>query len=207
VEAESPSSDHLDSGRRAASNEDWLITSPAAGTMARSAVAAASIATADPLVAVSELLCGAKTEDQIADLVLDAMRQDVPRRVLFKVQGSSAYVWRSAGAAIDSDATSIVRFPILSESIFGLLHGDDYYAGPLPSDPVHLGFYRKLGIDAPARILVLPVHLDDQLIAMFYGDGGGDGTVGGSVEHHRRLLVKAALAVNVVRTKQKIRAV
>jgi hypothetical protein len=71
---------------------------------------------------------------------------------------------------------------------------------------MNLGFFRKLGIDAPHQILLLPVHLDDQLIALFYGDCGRLGTIGADLEEHRRLLAKAALAIDVVQTKERIRA-
>jgi hypothetical protein len=169
-------------------------------------LAAVARAETDPLEAISALLCRAMTDDDIAELVLEAMHGEVPRRILFKVSGENARVWRSSGAELDPEAVGRVRFPILSEPIFGLLHGDDHYAGPLPSDPMNLGFYRKLGIDAPHQILLLPVHLDDQLIAMFYGDCGRLGTIDRNIERHRRLLAKAALAIDIVQTKLKIQA-
>jgi hypothetical protein len=135
-------------------------------------------------------LCGAKSEDQIAELVLGAMYGDVPRRIVFKVRGSNAYLWRTAGVAVDQDVTANVKFPLLSESLFGLLRGDDYYSGPLPSDSAYHGFYASLGIEKPANVVLLQ-----------------NGTIRVDIEHHRRLLAKAALAINVVRTKEKIRAV
>jgi hypothetical protein len=126
--------------------------------------------------------------------------------VLLKDQGSNGFVWKSAGARLDPHAVGNVKFPILSEPIFGLLRGDDHYAGPLPSDPKHLAFYRKLGIEPPSQLLLLPVHLNDQLIAMFYADGGPAGTIGSDVEGLRRLLAKAALAIDIVQTKVMIHA-
>ena len=176
----------------------------AASTADRIAAARAGL---DPLVDISDLLCEATTDDQIADLVLDAMSGDVRRRVLFRVRGGNANVWRAAGVEVDPDAGADGGFPILSEPIFGLLNGDAYYAGPLPSDPIHLGFYRKLGIATPKQIVLVPVHLDDQLIAMFYGDCGRTGTIGADIEQLRRLLAKAALAINVVQTEQRIHAI
>jgi hypothetical protein len=161
----------------------------------------------DPLAAITDRLCGATTDDQIADLVLDAVKGAIPRRVLFRVRGGSAHVWRSAGAEIDPDAGAEGGFPILSEPIFGLLNGDAYYAGPLPSDPIHLGFYRKLGMATPKQLVLVPVHLDDHLIAMFYGDCGRAGVIAADIEQLRRLLAKAALAINVVRTEQRIHAI
>jgi len=187
-------------GRRA--GESRSSAGPA--TMVLEATARARV---DPLAVISDRLCDATTDDQIADLVLDAMSGDVRRRVLFRVRGGSAHVWRSAGAEIDPVAVADVRFPILSEPIFGLLNGDAYYAGPLPTDPIHLGFYRKLGIATPKQIVLVPVHLDDQLIAMFYGDCGRTGSIGVDIEQLRRLLAKAALAINVVQTEQRIHAI
>jgi hypothetical protein len=165
------------------------------------------VAAADPLTTISELFCDAASADEVADLVLDAVKADVRRRILFRVQGGSAYVWRSAGAAIDRQAIADVRFPILAEPVFGLLDGDDSYAGPLPFDPIHLGFFRKLGISTPKQIVLLPVHSDDQLIAIFYGDCGLTGTINADVDWYRRLLAKAALAINVVLAKHRIHAI
>ena len=186
-------------GRRAVETR----SSAGPATMVLEAAARAGV---DPLAGISDRLCEATTDDQIADLVLDATSGEVRRRVLFRVRGGNANVWRAAGAEIDPDAGADGGFPILSEPIFGLLNGDAYYAGPLPSDPIHLGFYRKLGIATPKQIVLVPVHLDDQLIAMFYGDCGRTGTIGVDIEQLRRLLAKAALAINVVQTKQRIHA-
>lgn len=159
---------------------------------------------ADSLGAVSERLAWAETEDQIADLVLGAMQGTLRRRILFKVHGNTASVWKTEGVDLDSEAISFVRFPVLAESIFGLLRGDDYYAGPLPQDPIHLGFYRKLAIDKPAQILLIPVHVDDQLVAVFYADDRRNGTIVLDIDSQRRLLQKAALALNVVQAREKI---
>ena len=166
-----------------------------------------ALAEPDPFAVISDLLCEATTSDQIADLVLDTVKGDLKRRILFRVRGGSAIVWKSAGAAIKPSAVADLGFPILSEPIFGLLNGDKYYEGPLPSDPIHLGFYRKLGIETPKQIVLVPVHLDDHLIAMFYGDCGRTGTIGVDIERLRRLLAKAALAIGVVQTEQMIHAI
>lgn len=161
----------------------------------------------DTLSATSDLLCRAKSQDQVADLVLACLEGRLARRILFKVQGSSAYVWRTAGAGIDTDTVASIRFPILSEPLFGLLHGDDYFLGPLPSDPALQGFYAKLGVEGPSAVLLLPIHLNDQLIAMLYADAGRGGVMGGDVETYRRLAEKTALALGLVQTKQRIRAI
>ncbi len=207
----------LDRGRRASERTPVMDLSRLAGRRAVESRSSAGPATmvleaavrarVDPLAAISDLLCEATTIDQIADLVLDTVKGDVRRRVLFRVRGGSAQVWRSAGAEIDSETVADGGFPILSEPIFGLLNGDPYYSGPLPSDPIHLGFYRKLGIETPKQIVLVPVHLDDQLIAMFYGDSGRTGTIGVDIDQLRRLLAKAALAINVVQTEQRIHAI
>jgi hypothetical protein len=197
----------LDRGRPATERAPAMDSSRPASRRATMVLEAPVRAEADPLAAISVRLCEATTEDQIADLVLTAMNGAVPRRVLFRVRGGSAHVWRSAGAEIEPGTGADGGFPILSEPIFGLLNGDAYYAGPLPSDPIHLGFYRKLGMTTPKQIVLVPVHLDDQLIAMFYGDCGRTGTIGVDTERLRRLLAKAALAISVVQTEQRIHAI
>jgi hypothetical protein len=189
---------------RASAGSSTMVLESSTRTAGRTAAARAVV---DPLAAISNRLCEASTDDEIADLVLAATSGEIRRRVLFRVRGGNATVWRVSGAEIAPHSVADMDFPILAEPIFGLLNGEDHYAGPLPTDPIHLGFYRKLGIPTPKHLVLVPVHLDDQLIAMFYGDCGRTGAIGADFEQLRRLLAKAALAINVVRTEQRIHAI
>ena len=126
------------------------------------------------------------------------------RCVLFTVRGSSASIWRSSGVPPEATQTSRVSFSITSEPVFGLLGGNAFYRGPIPAGPGYDGFFRTLRFERPAEALILPAHLNDRLVALFYGDGGPTGEIQGETDEYRRLLEKLGLAMNILLIKRKI---
>ncbi len=54
--------------------------------------------------------------------------------------------------------------------------------------------------------MVLPVHIDDRLVALFYGDHSRSTGIQGDTSHYRMLLRKLALGLNLVTIKSKIRS-
>jgi hypothetical protein len=67
--------------------------------------------------------------------------------------------------------------------------------------------YETLGIELPAEILVIPVYLEDRLVAILYGDGVTTSGIEGEVEDYRRLVRKLAIGLNIVLLKRKLRTV
>ena len=58
-----------------------------------------------------------------------------------------------------------------------------------------------------AEILVLPIYLNDHLVAMFYGDCGDYEGIRVETEHYRRAMIKLAYAFTLLQLKQKIRSI
>jgi hypothetical protein len=55
-------------------------------------------------------------------------------------------------------------------------------------------------------MLLWPVHVEDRLVAIFYGDGGPSGEIEGEPADFRRLMRKLALSLKLIILKNKIRA-
>jgi hypothetical protein len=53
----------------------------------------------------------------------------------------------------------------------------------------------------------VPAHVDDRLVAIFYGDGGPDGRIRGQEEFYRRLVRKMGLALGMVQLRQRVLSV
>lgn len=154
---------------------------------------------------ISELLCRAETVESVADAVLNHTSRRLARCVLFTVQSTTAEIWGYRGFWVDQDRARKLSFSITAEPIFQLFLGDGYYQGPLPDDPRYRGFYDRLQIPVPSEIMIVPVHLDDRLVALFYGDGRRSTDMEEGVEPYRLLLRKLSLALDLVTLKRKIR--
>lgn len=155
---------------------------------------------------VSEPLCRAETVEEIADVVLDEAARGMAHSILFLVRGGNAAIVRSHGLDLNEDRARGLSFPIAAEPIFSLFLGEGFFRGPLPDDPRYRKFFDKLEIPIPAELMVLPVHIDDRLVALFYGDHSRSTGIRGETSHYRMLLRKLALGLNLVTIKSKIRS-
>jgi Type II secretion system (T2SS), protein E, N-terminal domain len=152
---------------------------------------------------LTERLCAADNREQVAQAVLDELATTVGRAALFAVRKNELALWDSRGiAGPKGDAAPL---PIDSPGVLTHLLGDDHYRGPVGTSPEHRRFYEWLGIDAPAEILLVPVYLNDRLVAVIYADGGPRGQIGAPTEHYRRLARMLALALTAIVYKNRIR--
>ena len=128
------------------------------------------------------------------------------RSILFSIKGEEASVWDSRGFALTAARANRALFHLTTEPVFGLLFGEPSYRGAIPDESRFDRFYDLLGIERPAEALILPIHLHDRLVALFYGDGGSGGAIKGETEEYRRLVSKMALAIELLVLKRKIHA-
>jgi hypothetical protein len=155
---------------------------------------------------VSEPLCRAETVEEIANVVLDEAARGMAHTILFMVKGGSAVIGRSRGLDLDEERAHGLSFPIAAEPVFSLFLGEGFFRGPLPEDPRYRGFFDTLDLPIPTELMVLPVHIDDRLVALFYGDHSRSTGIQGDMSHYRMLLRKLALGLSLVTIKSKIRS-
>lgn len=154
----------------------------------------------------AQLLARAESKDDLARSVLAYEPLARGRSILFKVKGTNAFVWESNCLDLSGDALATRVFPVVSGSIFELLLGENCYRGPIPGDGQYRWFYNALQMRVPNEILVVPVHLNDRLIAIIYSDNGPDGGLDANTDEFLRLAGKLSLAMNMVLVKRKILA-
>jgi hypothetical protein len=153
----------------------------------------------------AELLCSANDPEAVAGAVLDAAAATLARVALFAVKGEELRLWTSRGLGPGAEGKGVAPFSVTSHGILDHLQGEDHYRGALGSDPRSLRFYEWLAIAPPAEILLVPVHLNDRLVAVMYGDGGVQGNVGGETGTYLRLGRMLGLALTALIYKGKIR--
>lgn len=186
---------------RAASPEPAPVRS---ATAPPSAISGVSVPSLDEL---ADRMCRAESLAQLSCVLLDYASIGMPRCILWGVNGTVASIWDQRGFGLTGDSIRTLRLQVTDEPMFRLVAGAGCYRGPVPADPGYHHHYHVLGTRAPAEILVLPIYLNDHLVALFYGDCGDYEGIRGETEDYRRAMVKLAYAFTLLQTKQKIRSI
>jgi hypothetical protein len=155
---------------------------------------------------IADLFCAADDVETIARIVLDQTVRKLERCILFNVKGTTAILWGSRGLNLNQDKAAKVKMAITREPVFHLFLDEGAYRGPLPEEIGYQNFYNVLEMDRPEEVIVMPVHLEDRLVAIFYGDSGDCEVIEGATEDFRLIVRKLAIALNLVVLKRKIRA-
>jgi len=146
----------------------------------------------------------AQTKADLTAAVLDFVSHHMSGCMLFGIRSETAYVWDWRGVGISQDKIADVGFPVLSDSIFTVLLGREYYQGPVPDRDECFLFYERLQLPVPEEILLLPVYFNDRLVAVLYGEAQEGGEIAGDLEVYLRLTERLALALSMIVLKAKI---
>ena len=146
----------------------------------------------------------ARDRDGLAAAVVAHTSRYAHRCILFGVRSDVSYVWDWSGIDLEPSRAVSAAIPLMDGSIFELLDGEELFWGRLPGDGRYDGFYRALGLTAPEEVLLLPVYVNDRLVAVLYAEGSGTSPIGGDAETWCRLIQKLSLAVSLVILKKKI---
>ncbi len=175
---------------------------------APSATTTAATANGQPaLLRAAEKLCSADSPEDVARAVLDEVSRLLPRSALFSVKGDDLRFWAGRGMGDSGGSRASVPFPVSSRGIFGHLAGEDSYCGPLRRDSDCQPFYEWLGLRPPAGILLVPVHLNDRLVALIYADADEQRRVETKPAEIERLSRMVGFALTAIIYKNKIRGI
>jgi hypothetical protein len=147
---------------------------------------------------LAELLCRAESRDDLAQAVLDFAVGRAERALLMFVRAGWASVWEERGFELVHDVRTAFKIDVTRDAVFHALMGSDHYLGALPPEQAGLSFYRGLGVVAPTELLLVPIHVNDRLVAAAVADGGPMGGLQGDAGEFLkafRLLAKAVLMV------------
>jgi len=146
----------------------------------------------------------AQDKSELAQAVLDYLCERMRGAILFTVKAGTASLWQSAGLPLDTAKAGGLRFPMAAGSLFELMLGDGCYRGPILDRPGCRWVHAALGLEPPEEILLLPVYLNDRLVAVIYGYGGPSGEIRGSLDLYQRLAAKLGLGLSMLVLKIKI---
>jgi hypothetical protein len=159
----------------------------------------------DSMEMVSRRLREAETRDEVFGAVLDFASTSFRRTALFVVQQDRVLGWSGRGEGLFPSRIRNVIVPLDRPSLFVVFRsGADYYYGPVPDLPANARFYLDLGCPPPARVLLMPLVITGRTAVVLYGDSGPEAARAPDVMLYRRLLAKAALALEVLILRNKI---
>jgi hypothetical protein len=161
----------------------------------------------DPVKGIADLLCGAECADAAIEAALDYASRTLERCMLFTVSSTTAMVRSWRRFRFDGDRVRSLGFCVTEEPVFKLFLGDGFYRGPLPAEACYRAIHEVLGVEPPSEILVIPVYLEDRLVAVFYGDSVTGSGIEGDTEGYRRLVRKLGIALTLIIYKRRLRSV
>jgi hypothetical protein len=147
----------------------------------------------------------ADTRDEVFGAVLDFAAAHFRRAALFVVQQDRVLGWSGRGDGLFPARIRNVIVPLNRPSLFVFFRsGGDYYYGPVPDLPANAKFYLDLGCPAPARVFLLPLSIMERTAVVLYADNAAETGRPPDIQSFRRLLQKAALALEVLILRNKI---
>jgi Type II secretion system (T2SS), protein E, N-terminal domain len=154
---------------------------------------------------VSDRLKRADSRDEVFDAILDFYAGRFSRSALFLVTQEKVVGFGARGDGFDPARIRATSVELRTPSIFSYFRtGSEFYYGPVPGLPANQQFYRQLEVAPPERVLVVPLHIKERLIALIYGDQTGSRREDPDVSLYRRLAQKAMLALEVLILRNKI---
>ncbi len=154
---------------------------------------------------LAERYCRADSHDDLAVAALEFGVGRAGRMLLLHVRADRASVWHERGLSLKAAARGLLSFQVTSEPLFGLLMGDDHFRGDLPPREEILSFYRKLGVAAPLELLLIPIRVNNLLVAFVLADGGPGGRIQGDGEEFLRAFRLFGMSLGLAALRKKIR--
>lgn len=115
----------------------------------------------------------ADSRDKIAQVILDVVTRILPRVALFYIKSGVVFGWKGRGERMSDAHIAGIMIPLELQSVFKLIYETgSYYLGPVPESSVNYRILLALGGIAPSTVLLLPIKVEDKVVAIIYGDWG-----------------------------------
>jgi len=145
-----------------------------------------------------------RDRDEAIGTFLRAANMVLDRGILLLVKSETVTGWRAFPVYRETDIDQL-EFKLDQPSLFkDVVTARTFYQGPAPYDPTYRDLFQFLGGDHPKEILLLPILINDRVVAVLYGDNQTSGRPVQSLVYLRKLSQKVAMALEVLILKKKI---
>ena len=157
-----------------------------------------------PLDELAERYSQAGSRDDLAQATLDFGVGRAKRMLLTLVRAYRASIWDESGFSLKDGVRREAGFDVTSQSLFRLLMGNDHYCGAFPREGELERFFGTLGVESPKELLLIPVHVDDHLVAIAILDGGPRGRIQGEVDDFVKAFRLFGTGVGIVTLRKRL---
>ena len=144
----------------------------------------------------------ARDRDAAIATFLTAVHNVLDRAVLFLVKGEKLGAWKGIPASVEA-ATAGLEFKRVAGPDFDsvIMGRNPFHGPPSPDHPAYQVLFKALDV-FPAEVLLLPILVKDQVVAILYGDNSGRPIK--SIDFLGRLGHKLAMTLEILILKKKI---
>jgi hypothetical protein len=152
---------------------------------------------------VSIGLASAENRDEIADLVIGCLADRLHTAVLFLIKDDLAVGWKGVCRQEPIPDLAQIRISLAGQSAMKTVaDGAGLYLGPLPVTEANNLLIEALCEPWPKHVLIMPLLISGRIVNLLYAEG--DENLGEMVPELHKLLLKAALAFEVLIHREKI---
>ncbi len=169
------------------------------------APAAEAAAHANPLAHSARRFVQAQNRDQIGEILLQVTERFFQRRLMFILQRDRIIGWDGSGAGVFREQVKRVLLPMDSLSLFTVVKvGSKPMVGPVADVPANRRLFHDLGMETPAEVVLIPIHIKGRVVAIFYGDNAARPVGSVDVDLLRRFTMQAAVALEILILRGKL---
>lgn len=138
----------------------------------------------------------AQNREEVAQILLDYSNRLLPRVALFFIKSGIIFGWDGRGERLDRSHVAGIMIPVELESVFKTVYNTgSYYLGPLPETSINQRFLKAMGGYLPGSSILMPVNVNNRVVAIFYGDMGPGKKVTTQISDLQPIFVEVAQAL------------
>ncbi len=138
----------------------------------------------------------AADREEVAQILLDYANRLMPRVALFFIKGGIVFGWDGRGERLSRAQVSGIMIPLELQSIFKTVYETGaYFLGPPAETSINQRFLAAMGGFIPGSSLLMPIHVQDRVVAILYGDMGPGRAVSAEVSDIQPVLVGVSNAL------------
>ncbi|HEX9757009.1 MAG TPA: hypothetical protein VGB26_04325 [Nitrospiria bacterium] len=149
-------------------------------------------------------LANAKDRDEALGNLLRMTHAVLERGILFLIKPGKVMGYKGFPEYRAQDITRL-NFNLSDLPIFsGLVQTKTFFQGTFPDEPYYKDILQVFGGDSPEEVILLPIMLNQNVIAIFYGEKHGSPITTQCLEFLKNSTQKASMAFEILILKNKI---
>ncbi len=150
-------------------------------------------------------LCDLSGQQEMLSLLLRKLGRMFERAAVFQVRDDRVEGWKAQSRRQEIAGFEGLVVSLADPTVFKtVVEGKSFYLGPISADGANQALLQALGGDRPEAVLLIPLILENRVVALLYGDGDSSQLVS-QVGLLQKLQEMGVLALHILILKNKLR--